>query len=301
MRCSPTALSILLSTLGKDEKQISYILDDFCGQTFTDFDVVIVIQSDQRSYDVIKKIFCSRNYNFPITLVRDSQKGICRSRNLGLRYVRGSLVLLCEDDCRYPPEATQTIISSAMAHPEWGVLTFQAASGPGGPLLKKNFLPTARRHTIRTLLQTFAIGIVLRRETIMAWGPPFDERYGNGTIFFNGAECAALVDLHRLGVVCGAVPETVVWHPVESSGRTPPDHAALAFAKGAIFRRIFGWYGFVWVLAFFLPRFFSKKRLRFQPKHVVPLFKGFFATPAKGGRSVIKASEVDEIPAQRKK
>ena len=97
------AVSVLLQTYNH-ERYIDQCLDSVARQTFRDFEVVIV---DDASCDGTVERVCAwlgRTSLDARLLVNEQNRGVCASRNLGLRQCRGRFVTGLAGDDYYEPE-----------------------------------------------------------------------------------------------------------------------------------------------------------------------------------------------------
>jgi hypothetical protein len=127
-----------------------------------------------------------------------------------------------------------------------------------------------------------SIEIVISRSLAERKEYLFDERFGLGTAFNTGGENIMLVDSLRNGVKATRHPVPIVQHLASSSGSGIGGMSQLAFAKGAMFRRMFGLTGFVFLVGLMLRGTLSSRSPRFMPGHYWPGICGFFKAPVRG-------------------
>lgn len=90
-------VSIVIPTLNRYTYMVD-ILKDFEKQTYSNFEVVIVDQSQP-----FQKEFYE-DYNLNIRLVRQEEPALWLARNTAIKSAKGSIVMLSEDDVRIEPD-----------------------------------------------------------------------------------------------------------------------------------------------------------------------------------------------------
>lgn len=131
---------------------------------------------------------------------------------------------------------------------------------------------------MKTIMSVCSIEIVVSR-SLAKRNILFDERFGLGTDFSTGGENIMLLDALRQGVKITRHPAVIVQHPVSSSGSGSRGLSQLAFAKGAMFRRMFGFIGILLVVWFMLRSSLSDQPPRFSAKHYIHALSGFLKAP----------------------
>lgn len=90
-------VSIVIPTLNR-YTYLKDILKDFEKQTYTNFEVVIVDQSQPFQKDFYTE------YNLNINLVRQEEPALWLARNTAVKSAKGSILMLSEDDVRIEPD-----------------------------------------------------------------------------------------------------------------------------------------------------------------------------------------------------
>lgn len=265
-------VSFLISTLGCMPQHLHELLNDIVKQTYRNVEAVVVLQScdesiRQRVTHVIDSIT-----EIPIQLVVSKTLGLSKSRNVAIASSRGDLLIVCDDDCRYPSGAASHIVEAMAERTDWDIISFQMAE-PGTQRLHKQYPFYKKKHNLRSLMHVSSVEIAMRKQVVKNT-KLFDERLGLGTPYITGEENVMLVDLHRKNVTIGYYPKIIVFHPLEKSGCGACDIDQLILSKGVLFRRMFGPMAVVLGPIFFIRRLFPGKSLRFAPKQWKYLFKG---------------------------
>ncbi len=269
-------LSFLVSTRGENISRLKDLFTDIQNQTYRNIEVVIVLQPLNETIEELVRKQIETISVLPVKLVLSDTIGLSKSRNIAISNASGDYLLLCDDDCRYPSSAAASIAQAMAAYPDWDIISFQMADSDTGKLYKK-YPPLAVKHTLRSLMHVNSVEIVLRNN-LRGKIPLFDERIGLGTPYFTGGENVMLLDTYKQKTATGFYPRTIVIHPIETSGRGHGINSAeldqLILSKGVMFRRMFGLWGILPALAFFLRRLFPGKALRFRPTQFSHLFRG---------------------------
>jgi len=270
-------LSFLISTRGSKPDKLKALLSDIENQSYLNINVVVVLQPDNNTNtDNVLQII--NGIAKPVNIVVSKTVGLSKSRNIAISAGTGDYMLLCDDDCRYPENAAAEIVEAMASRPDWDIITFQIADSDTDNLHKK-YPSLAIRHTLRTIMRVSSVEIVLCKR-IIDKTTLFDEQIGLGTPYVTGAENIMLVDAYKRKITAGFYPRTIVTHPIESSGRGSDFSATklnqLVLSKAVMFRRMFGLWGILPALIFFVRRLFPGKALRFKPGQIRYLLRGLF-------------------------
>ncbi|MBP2833265.1 glycosyltransferase [Aquimarina sp. U1-2] len=207
-----------------------------------DLSMVIVNQMiNDKTPLQLEKEFCK--------IVNDNGKGLSRSRNIALDQVNSGYCIVADDDVEYVKEFDTIIKESFNKNQEDEILTFMIKT-PDGKFFKeyanKQFV-----HSKRTLLKVSSIDMVLNLNRIQK-SLRFDENFGLGAQFNTGENNIFLFDAHKQGCKISFIPETIVIHPYENSGRVLDKKHFVS--KGAVFKRMFGFKGFLVSMVFCLKK-----------------------------------------------
>src|SRR5262249_51588958 len=90
------SFDLVVATVGRTE-ELTALLDSLEAQGYPHLRMIV---ADQNEDDRVRALLDGRD----LTLVHlRSQRGLARSRNVGLEAVSADLVAFPDDDCRYPP------------------------------------------------------------------------------------------------------------------------------------------------------------------------------------------------------
>lgn len=145
-------VSVLIPTLNR-YSVLKDVLQDLEQQDYTNFEVVVVDQSDNYNPDFYN------NFKLDIKLVRQEEKALWLARNTAIKSAQGELIALSEDDVRIKPDWLslhikcldyfKAKVSAGVFYPEGGTIPlersfFSVASqfATGNAMLFKNVFKT---------------------------------------------------------------------------------------------------------------------------------------------------------------
>ena len=183
-----------------------------------------------------------------VKLIQSDQPGLARSRNLALSAASASLVIIADDDIKYLPQAFDRIMQAAEQLPQASAITFRFINEHGQH--RKRYPDGIIQRSYRNFFKVSSVELVLRREALLRSKVRFDERFGLGAQYPVSEENIFLVDLHRAGEPIYFYPADILMHPYETSGGNWD--LGYLHARGALFKRVFGWLGLPLLMVFLL-------------------------------------------------
>lgn len=167
-------LSLVVATLGRTE-QVKHLFDSLAGQSFTDFEVILVDQNDDNRLLPIVQ----RSWPFSVQrLHTPGERGASRARNRGLRVSRGATLLFPDDDCWYPADFLERGLAT-MRERQCDVLSGRAADETGRTI-NGRFEAEAVRIDLANVWTTAIEWIVFFRRTVLETLNGFDDGIGIG-------------------------------------------------------------------------------------------------------------------------
>jgi len=269
-------VSVLISTKLNVPERLAKLLEDLANQSIQAREIIIIIQrTNSRALASLTahKFIAKFNDHLPLRYEIHDEIGLSKSRNRAIKAATGEILLLVDDDCRYPNDAIKRIVLACDKFPEANIFTFQVGSGQS-KLPYKHYSHKPFRHNLRTLMKVCSIEIVLRRELLAHKVNLFDERFGYGTRWATGAENIMLIDLYRMGYIIQYVPIQIVRHSPRLWDRT--FDANLIRAKGAMFHRIFRLWGLPLVILFLIKKKYYRVLKQSLPSSILQAIKGYF-------------------------
>lgn len=235
------------------------ILISTCNERLSDaFDVLLPPHDDIR-YLIVHQIFdesldldkkaenCDSRDD--VRVVTTHSKGLSISRNIALQNAKGDVLVIADDDARYSLDGLLELLSTYRDNPNQDIVTCKILTPDGQDY--KNYSEKSKSHTRLSVFRVSSLEITARRLAVERGSLNFDEKFGLGTNLPAGEEAIFLADASKKGISIQYEPINIVFHPAESSGSGWRSEESVK-ARGALFKRVFGFLGFPLLLAFCL-------------------------------------------------
>ena len=175
-------ISLIVATLDR-VAELDRLLSSLEDQSYRDFEVIVV---DQNSDHRLVPLLSSHN---GLTIHHlQSERGLSRGRNVGLRAAQGDIIAFPDDDCWYPRQLLASVAAWFDSHSGFGLLgtTLRDAEYKTSG---SSFPATSRRCTKTDIWRCVASpALFLRRSVATAVGG-FNEDFGAGSASeYQGAE-----------------------------------------------------------------------------------------------------------------
>ncbi|AKA34990.1 hypothetical protein [Flagellimonas lutaonensis] len=238
-------ITILVSTA---DRRVIKNADLLNTRLHDNFRMVILNQMIEDSEPLtISKKFC--------TVINSKTKGLSKSRNLAFAQVEKGIGVIADDDVRYLESTEDTIRKAFKDFPSCQIFTFKIVTPEGKDF--KRYADQTFVHNRKSILKVSSISMAVNVKIIKDVDLSFDERFGLGSIYPTGEENIYLNDALKRGISARFIPKPIVVHEPMSSGKTLSPK--ILWAKGAMFRRLYGVKGLA-VVVFFL--FLKRKELQ---------------------------------------
>ena len=162
--------------------------------------------------------------------------GLSRNRNHCLKHASADICLICDDDCRYTPEALRAVVDTFAQNPQLDIATFIAKNDTE----PKRYPPV--RFNLKKRMKGFYVisfEMAFRRKSVVGT-VGFDERFGLGAELFGaGEESIFISDAIRAGLHCEYFPIEVVAHLGPTTAVTRCADEKVLRANGAVLYRCF--------------------------------------------------------------
>lgn len=188
-------------------------------------DTLIISQND-KGKEVNKERFKFLSFD---------EKGLSKSRNRAIQESNADIALIADDDLQYCDNFEEKIQNAFGKFPDADILTFKIITPEGQPY--KNYSEKTFKHSRSSIYKVSSVEIVLKLSSIKSAGLGFDERFGLGAGYKSGEETIFLNDALDAGLNIYFIPENIVIHPIESSGKVLDQN--FFFSKGALVRRMY--------------------------------------------------------------
>jgi glycosyltransferase involved in cell wall biosynthesis len=202
-------ISLIVATLNR-VAELERLLLSLEEQSCQDFEVLVVDQNtDDRLIPVL-----ARRPRLQIQHLH-SERGLSRSRNVGLRAASGNLIAIPDDDCWYPPDLLAAVAAWFDSHVEFGLLFTAlrtAENAPSGPKT-----PAAARRCNKSDVSTClaASAALFMRQSVANAVGGFNEHLGIGAAskYQAGEERDYVLRAHEHGFQFWYEPALTVHHP----------------------------------------------------------------------------------------
>lgn len=164
------------------------------------------------------------------------ETGLSKSRNRALQECEATFALIADDDLEYCEDFEDKVAAGFRQFPDADILTYKIISPEGKPY--KSYKASAFKHTRTSIYKVSSVEMVFRMSSVKAKGLRFDERFGLGSEFKSGEETIFLNDALDAGMNLYYIPEYLVIHPIESSGKLLDLN--FFYSKGALIKRLYG-------------------------------------------------------------
>jgi glycosyltransferase involved in cell wall biosynthesis len=226
--------SLILATVGRDN-ELKRFLHHLDRQTYQYFELVVI---DQNSDDRVTKILLP--YLDRLAIVHlSSMRGVSKARNVGLRHSKGDIIAFPDDDCWYPPDLLESVVTFFEKRGVWDGLTGRIINEAGSISGDARFDVSAGRVVLSNVWRrACAATLFLTKKTVTTVGF-FDEELGPGAgTPWGGAED---IDYPARAIRAGCSvyyePEICVFHP-DSPADTSTAGLARAYSYGAGIGRV---------------------------------------------------------------
>jgi glycosyltransferase involved in cell wall biosynthesis len=113
MKCS-----LILATLGRG-KEVVELLNSLCGQTYKDFELIIIDQNQDGKLDSIVEMFKD---TMQINHVKVDFTGNARARDHGIGFARGEILAFPDDDCVYETDVLEKVVAEFQKQTDLAIL-----------------------------------------------------------------------------------------------------------------------------------------------------------------------------------
>lgn len=198
--------SLIIGTLNRD-KEIRYCLESLFNQSFNDYEIIVIDQSDNKRTEKYIQRLERKNIKY----IHVDYKGLSKARNDGLMVAKGEYVCLIDDDANYNESyldiANKYVSSDTILS---GHIISTKNNKPYVAYIEtKNQKYLNQREVIRTCPSA---GLVIPKRLFERIGD-FDERFGVGAKYGSGEETDILLRGMRVGYNVMYVNSMILRHP----------------------------------------------------------------------------------------
>lgn len=225
----------------------------------------------QDPYDSFQEEYLPKEFSrSDVAYHRFVEKGLPSSRNRAIELTNGDIVFPTDDDVQYFKDGIDVVRREFENNPDVDIVTFKARVPDGNA--RKHYRDMKFVHTYRTLLQVSSYEFAIRLSSAKTLNLKWDNNFGLGARYGGGLEVVFLQEAYKKGASCVFLPEFVVTHPEESSGRQT--NAENAFVRGAVYGRVFGWRAPAYCLVFVVRKYIGRQLLIGPVQYFGSMVKG---------------------------
>lgn len=191
-----------------------------------------------------------------LTFLSFNERGLSKSRNRAIENTGAKIALISDEDVKFVNDVEEKVVNAFEKYPDADILTFKIETPEGAPY-KTSYSQDSFVHTRSSIYRVSSVEIAMRMDSIRQKSLIFDESFGLGAKYSSGEEVIFLNDAMNKGLKLRYVPETIVFHPLESSGKVLDKK--FFRSKGAIVRRLYGFKPLLGLGLLFLGKQFAKK------------------------------------------
>ncbi|WP_028768726.1 glycosyltransferase [Shewanella fidelis] len=264
-----SSFSIAISTVKEGIFKVDSIVKELVDAKL-DFELVVchqlLFEQDRAEY-ISEREALSKKYK-SIKIVVDAEKGLSRSRNKALEVSTSDFVFLSDDDNVFLAKG----VRETLAYMESNAVDISIGriTTPEG-LDFKNYQEKSSLVTSLNSGSVSSLEVCISKKCIRDKMLRFDERFGLGTELPSCEEFIYINDAIKRNAKVSRTRIYVNKHPMESSGKDLTV-AKTIVAKGAAFRRVFGFAGVFVIVLFALRKASSFNNLSFILKNS---FRGY--------------------------
>ena len=219
-------VEVVIATMNRNSLDFLIPMFPFCH--FSEFSILIVNQT--KGHNLLTSDFPS------VRVVNSFDRGISKSRNLGLERARGKIILISDDDEIFKKDFDLTLIKAYNDFPNAAVICFRIEK-PDGTLFKKYCKKTKVRPSQLDLFSVFSPEICINKGLVEASNTLFDTNFGLGSTFTMGEEAVFLTDLKQKKLQIVLVPEVIAVNPIITT-TDKLDFEQKYYVQGAFFSRV---------------------------------------------------------------
>ena len=219
-------LEIVLATMNR--VSLDFLVPMFPFDHFSNFSILIVNQTDKN------KLLVS---DYPsIRVINSFEKGLSKSRNIGLQNAKGKIILIADDDEIFKKYFENTILEAHNIYPEAASICF-AIEDFNGSLFKKYPSKTKLQLNLLDIFNIVSIEISLKKAIFDQLNIKFDTNFGLGSSFTMGEEAIFLSDWKKRKQSIIIVPKVIASHSMISTD-DKLNVEQRYYVQGAFFTRV---------------------------------------------------------------
>lgn len=246
------SFELLIATMHKSTNEVLDMLDN----SNVKCNVLVVVQGDNEGYE--EKI----NINQKIRILFTKDRGLSKSRNMGLRNCFARYAYIMDDDVVVDNNAINELVEQMEAD-DTDVATCKYICKSGK--YPKKYNKTKFSHTLLSAAKVSSIEICVNVNVIKDRGIEFDQLFGLGASLPSGEEYIFVTDCIKSGLTVKYYPIMIGVHPDFTSGLDFYTNKNKILAKREMLKRVFGKKSIFFIIAFWL----KKLNVTFKAGYIV--------------------------------
>lgn len=231
--------SLLIGTLNRSDC-IKYCLESLRNQTYKDFEIIIIDQSED---DLTEKALESFQ-NLTIIYERVSFKGLSKARNEAIRLAKGDYFCLIDDDAYYSEDYLRNIEKHIKTDRKTIITGYLWNCDTKSDFVSYNALTDGKKLSHRQVIRYCPSPAVSFPKEIISESGDFDEEFGVGSKYGAGEETDFILRAMQHGYAVKYYSDVKAQHPHEKLVMSAPavDGKKLLpyyFGVGAMYKKQF--------------------------------------------------------------
>lgn len=204
--------SLILCTLNRKEELMELFIS-LTNQSYKNFEIILV---DQNESDILKDLVKKFEKTLSIVHIK-SEKGLSKSRNLGIKYAKGDILAFPDDDCIYEKNILSEV-NSILTTTVYDFISCNTKDKNKEESIVK--MPQIESIMNGDIYKIIGVSITLffKSNLIRSVGN-FDEELGvgAGTIYGAGEETDYLIRALKKGFIGIYKPNLFIYHPAKET------------------------------------------------------------------------------------
>lgn len=200
-------ISLIVATYGRYQ-EVDKFLDSISRQEY-DLKKIEVIIADQNDNIDLAPVVEKYKDRYTINHIRVSEKGLSKSKNLGIEAASGAIVSFPDDDCCFYPDTVSNAIRFFDRHPGTDVIYGKVYDRESGENIMREWLNHEKKLNLKNFhLNYSSIACFSRKKDLT-----FDTHFGVGAYYGSGEELDYVITAIKRKYTVVYTPSVEVWHP----------------------------------------------------------------------------------------
>lgn len=189
-------------------------------------------------------------------VIFSNELGLSKSRNLALSISTANICVICDDDCVYENNISNSIVKAFETVPNMDVMI--GSVGENNLRYRRRYPTAITKLSFFELFKICSVEMAFKRNVLLDLRISFNVDFGVGSHFVSGEENLLAFELYKSNVDFFYIPIKICNHNSTSSSMDW-SNSNLVISKGAMLRKAFGYFGFVLALPFVIKKSISTR------------------------------------------